>query len=641
MRVSRRVVAAVSIAAICASLLAVFGGRARLHPRDAREAGAQAVQAEPASLRWREGVQTLYSLDWAASTRGEVMPAQAGKQAGEITVDTAMEADLGLEPVGVKGAGGEQTVAFSLTALRKFSVKMMDKEGVPDAAAAQELVGPVAFATIDARGQVREIRYDEGASPAAQQTLRAVVQLFQISRQEGALTDWDAVESGAAGPLQVHYSLQSGGDRRALLRKPVAYQSLDAVQGAGPLDGRQDLAGESRLVLDDDGQLEQARGHEQLSYTRPGSERPALSASMTFSLSRTGQRPSPGVRLAQKAALRPAQALGEHPKDPGLEARRDARMAAYIDAEKLSAEIEHAQGGAKPDHAFLARAGAWLRLHPEGSKALVKRFELGTTTAKGRGYILDLLAEAGDANAQAAMREALLTPAAAEKGGGQGILLQRFTWVKAPNAESARFLSDVMTSKESSAAATQGAAVALGSVVHKLQQMGHEDLASTYNRGLLSSLEEAGDVGQKRALLSALGNAGREENLPALLKYVGDEEPGVREQAASALRSVDSKEAAQGLLKLASDPLVGVSTLALRSLAQQTLGEDEWSALRKLAEAGRTNASADTMFVELVRKQRAAAGSAGDEILRALQKRNQGGENDIAEMIEQLLAQKG
>ena len=206
---------------------------------------------------------------------------------------------------------------------------------------------------------------------------------------------------------------------------------------------------------------------------------------------------------------------------------------------------------------------------------------------------------------------------------------------------SARFLSLVMTSTDSSAAATQGAAVALGSVVHKLQQMGHEDLASTYNRGLLSSLEEAGDVGKKRALLSALGNAGREENLPALLKYVGDEEPGVREQAASALRSVDSKEAAQGLLKLASDPLVGVSTLALRSLAQQTLGEDEWSALRKLAEGGRTNASADTMFVELVRKQRAAAGSAGDEILRALQRRNQGGENDIAEMIEQLLAQKG
>jgi hypothetical protein len=634
MRVSRRVVAVVSIVAICASLLAVFGGRSRPAPREA--AALAQAQALPASLRWREGVQTLYSLDWTASTRGEVMPAQAGEQAGEITIDTAMEADLGLEPVGLPGEGGAQTVAFSLTSLRKFSLKMMDKEGVPDlAVAAQELVGPVAFATIDGRGQVREIRYDEGASPAAQQTLRAIVQLFQISRQEGALTDWEAVESGAAGPLKVHYS----GDRRALLRKPVAYQGLDAAQG--PLDGRQDLSGETRLFLDDDGQLEQARGHEQLAYTRPGSQRPALSSDMTFTLGRTGQRPSPGVRLAQRAALRPPQPLGEHPKDPGLEARRDARMAAYLDADKLSAEIDHIQGGSKPDHAFLARAGAWLRLHPEGAKALVKRFELAATTAKGRGYILDLLAEAGDANAQAAMREALMTPAAAEKGGGQGILLQRFTWVKAPNADSARFLAQVMTAKESSAAATQGAAVALGSVVNKLQQMGHEDLASTYNRGLLSSLEEASDVGKKRALLSALGNAGREENLPALLKYVGDDEPGVREQAASALRSVDSKEAAQGLLKLASDPLVGVSTLALRSLAQQTLGDSEWSELRKLAEAGRTNASADTMFVELVRKQRGAAGSTGDEILRAIQRRNQGGENDIAEMIEQLLAQKG
>ena len=211
MRVSRRMVAGVSIAALCASLLLMFGGRSR---SGAQVAGVQkAASVQASGLRWREGVQTLYSLDWTAGSRGELMPSQAGKEPSEITVDTVMEAEVGLEPVGAPGASGAQTVAFSLTALRKFSVKMMGKEGAPEVATvARELVGPTAFATIDARGQVREIRYSEAASPAAQQTLRAVVQLFQISRQEGALTEWEALESGSAGPLKVHYS----GDRRAL-----------------------------------------------------------------------------------------------------------------------------------------------------------------------------------------------------------------------------------------------------------------------------------------------------------------------------------------------------------------------------------------------------------------------------------------
>jgi hypothetical protein len=628
------VVSSVVLVVVLCTLAAVFVGRGR---RAAGRGTAEATAAAaPGGLTWREGVQTLYSLDWTAGARGELMPAQQGapNPANDMVVDTVLEAGLALEPIGRRG--DLETVAFSLTSLEKFSVRMMGNEGVPDlAAAARELVGPAAFASFDARGQVREIRYEESASPAAQQTLRAIVQLFQLARQQGAEAEWDAVESGASGQLAVRYK----GDRRALVRSPLRYQSLDAVQG--PLDGRQVLEGETRIALDDDGQLEQSRGFERLAYTPDGAPRPAVSADMTFQLTRTGRRASPGVLLAKKAAARPPQPLSAHPKDPGLDARRDARMAAYLDEDKLSQEIDHHQGGAKSDHSFLARAGAWLRLHPEGAKALAARFQLASTNALGRGFILDLLAEAGDANAQAAMREALMTAAAAEQGGGQGVLLQRFTWVKAPDAASARFLAQVMTSKQSSLAATQGAAVALGAVVNKLRLMGHEDLAQAYNRELVSSLKDTGEVGKKRALLSALGNAAREENVPTLLEYVGDAEPGVREQAASALRSVDSKEAAQGLLKLAADPLVGVSTLALRSLSQQTLGDGEWGELKRLAEAGRTNSSADTMFIQLVRKQREAAGASGDEILRALLRRNQGGENDVGEMIEQLLARGG
>lgn len=579
---------------------------------------------------------SVYALEWSASTKGEVSPAGSGRAAQLMKIDTAMTAEVLVESLGYQeGARGPLRLrAFSLRSLAHFSVKVMDQESVPDlVAAAKELTGPAAVASFDARGQVQGVAYDETPSPAAKQLLRAVVQLYQHTGPALSESAWEATESGTAGDLRVRYS----GDGTNFVRAPLEYTTLDSAPGV--LDGRQVLTGETRFVVGDDARLESASGHEELSYRRPGQEEASFVSEMTFTLTRTGgglaRQPDPAA-----LAARVYQPLQERPADPGLAARRDQRMAALVSAEAISLEIEHYAGGAKIDHSFLARAAAWLRVHPEGAKALEQRFELATTSIKARGFILDLLVAAGDKNAQTVLRAALASPAAASTPGDHGLFLQRFSFIDKPDPDSARFLREVMVKAASTPQAQQGAAVALGSVVQALEHQGHPELAATYNRELVERLGEAKEKNQQRALLSALGNAGRPENVATLLTYVGASEPTVREQAASALRSVDSQDARAALITLAADAQGGVSMLAIRSLSQQALSGADWASLRGEVEKGRVNTAADSLLVELVRKQRAQAGEAAEVILRAVLARNPGGENDLGGVIGAMLAQR-
>jgi hypothetical protein len=620
--------------AIALGLLAVVAGvtfavvRSGAGNTQAARAAGQTVDTSHGDLH----EANLYELDWTASTLGEVSPAGSGREAQLMKVDTALTGQVLVEPLGHRD--GLELRAFSLRALSKFSVKVMDQESIPEVAlAGKELIGPVAIASFDARGQVQGIAYDETKSPAAKQLLRALVQLFQHTGPAKDEAAWEVVESGAAGSLLVRYQR----DGQGFVRVPLEYKTLETAPGA--LDGRQVLTGETRITLGADAELDTASGSELLSYRRPGQDKPSVSSAVTFTLSRGA---STQVRKPDPASLasRVYQPLQDHPADPGLEQRRDQRMAALVSAESISMEIERYSSGAKPDHAFLARTAAYLRVHPEAARALEQRFEAKGTTVKARGFILDLLVGAGDANAQEVLRKTLGSEAAAMSPGDHGIFLQRFSFVSMPDAQSARFLDETMTAKSSSAKAQQGAAVALGSVVQAFAQQGHAALAASYNQELVTRLSEATDKDQQRALLTALGNAAQPDNASTILPYANSAEPTVREQAASALRNTDTPEAHAALIKLSADVQSGVSSLAIRSLSQQALSGEDWATLRDEVEHGQLNAAADAGLVDLVRKQRAQGGAEGDAILRSLLARNSGAENDLGGLIEALLAQR-
>src|SRR5207237_9633118 len=114
-----------------------------------------------------------------------------------------------------------------------------------------------------------------------------------------------------------------------------------------------------------------------------------------------------------------------------------AARAGGLTAQQLFDEVVvFAAAGAIADQArFVWRAGALLELQPELSGKLAALFEQPGMSGDGRAMILDLLAAAGHAQAQAAMRRSLASPAAREKPQAFAELVQPLGLVDDPGPQ--------------------------------------------------------------------------------------------------------------------------------------------------------------------------------------------------------------
>lgn len=575
------------------------------------------------------GERRVYDLEWSAHTRAQVAPAQS--EVSGIDAETRITGEVAVEQLGANAAGSIEAVSYEALRDHAFRLAGQDVASDPEKTRA-ELVGKRVYVTRSQRGEVLGVSFDSDTSPATRTALRALVQAMQVTTSNDAT--WEAEEATSVGRMRMQYRR----DGEALQRKAVALVALDAV--SGPLDGTQALTGGAHIELAPTGRLAAMEDVEHWSYTRPGSSVAAIDTEFSFVLRMKAVSPF-DARALQARVPRTMQALAEPVQDQDLARRRDLRLSQGITKEALLLAIDRFEKGMRPGGDMIVRAGAFLRLHPEANREIVARFRDPQATFKGRGFALDLLASAGDAPAQAAMREAIASEAARTHADDLGMYVQRFTLVAEPRPESATFLQQeyLRSRKDDQLPAAQGAAATLGAVVNKLDRGGDRDAASAAHDLLRAELRDATDPAMQRALLAGLGNAKRMEDVPEISALAGSTEPLVRAQVAGALRSMDSPEARQVLLGLAGDPDVSVATSVFASLKQQTLTLEDWEALAQVVRAGRTNPSADTILVELIRERRASAGASGTAILEALLARSMGADSDLGEVISQLLAQ--
>ena len=588
-----------------------------------------------AGLQWPAGTRSLYSLAWTVQTWGGVGPGQLAKNAStlEFTADT--EGEVAIDSLGDDGAGLRLAVSYAKFSRLDFGVAGKPASDDPRKTMAA-LQGHPAFVSLSPRGEVREVAFERDASPDLKRALRALVQQLQFTLPEAGEAEYDAVEPAALGALRVHYQR----DGQSLQRTPAAFVTLDAVQGA--LDGKQKLRGGAAILLDPQG-LQAVLDTEEWSYVRAGEKEDAIGTRFVFRMQRTGQAVAELQPLRQQLRLAQAQPFSAPIEDTGLDGRRDARLASEMTEEKLLLGIEHFEKGQRPGHEFIVRAGAFLRLHPEAMKALVARFRSDGLGFRGRGLILDALASAGDARAQAALREALQSPAAHGEPKDYGMLVQRLTFLDAPEPETERFLEDELTRARQGhdIPARQGAAAALGAVASHLRHAGQADLSRVAAERLRTELEDTDDPAVRLGALAGLGNAARPDDVELLRSWAANDDPRTRSQVASSLRAIDAPQARETLLELAGDGSSGVASSALASLTQQKLSDAEWAQLQRLVTAGKVASGADAALVELIRQHKDQAGQAGLAILRAIQARNNSPDNDLMHTIEMLLGQSG
>jgi hypothetical protein len=591
--------------------------------------GATAVSLP--RLRFEVGERASYQVNWQVKTGAGMAPAQVSGVPSSLAFTSKLTGTVDVETLAV--AGDEATLAVSFAQLDDFSFEMHGRDAIRDRAATVEaLRGKRAFVTINTRGVISAIAFDATTEPGTRNALRGLVMQMQLSLPGEASDSWQADEAVAVGRMQFVYS----GDGSRISRAPRALVALDAAPGS--LDGRQSVRGSAAFALAE-GKLATIEDRETWSYTRSGATAPVVAHDSVFVMKKVASTRF-DVSTVTRPTL-PGRPLEETVADASQEQRLDAALAREMTREKLIRGLEHFDAGQKAPHDYVARAGAFLRLHPEAARVLVGQFARKDMSLRGRGMILDILANAGDANAQSTMRELLITREAHESRTGFGLLVQRFTFVDQPDATSVAFLENLLRdSRTTDLPGAQGAAASLGAVANRLARSGDTTRAAEASALIAEELASVTNPDHMRALIAGLGNAGDGKHVRILEEVAHHDDPRVRAEVAGALGSIRTEAARKLLVELAVDPDATVGVLVFSSLGHHELRDAEWNKLADVAKAHRTATSADASFVDLVRKQRDSAGAHGIEILQALQMRNAGPDNDLAQVIAQLLARK-
>lgn len=578
-------------------------------------------------VHWPLDKRYTYALSWRAKTSGEVAPAQDGTSSQSLGFESAIDGEIALERAGAK-------VALSWTRIDKLSLRMEGHDAAPEQEPIKKsIVGQPAFLDIDDRGRILAIAFPPQMNPSVAAILRSVSLELRYTLPESDVTEWEARERDPLGEVQVRY--RSG--LRQLARETVSYSQLDAVPGT-LANGTQELHGGGVIELDADGIPQSIEDTIGASFFRQGGTSPAIASSWSFTLHRTSEARGVTPGLALLAGKLQPQPIAGQVADPDREKRFDTRAAEGVTFDSLMLTFDRFENGAKHDRAFVVKAAAWLRLHPDQVPYMVAKFKSKDLTVRGRGLIMDVLAQTNTPVAQKAMRMALETPEARTKPKDFSTLVQRFTFVNAPDKESVEFLSREYFDDlhAGNVTAAQGSIVALGSLVRRLDDQLEHDQARAVNERIRAELHNARAPEIRAALVAALGNAARDEDVADLAQAASDDDVRVRDQVATALRSVDSPAARSALLTLAGDSTGAVAIHAMDSLQKQTLGDDDWRALASLAREGKTTGASDAAFVALVR-EKGPARQEGREILTKLLKRNQGGDNDLPVIIRSVL----
>ena len=127
-------------------------------------------------------------------------------------------------------------------------------------------------------------------------------------------------------------------------------------------------------------------------------------------------------------------------------------------------------------------------------------------------------------------------------------------------------------------------AYSLGAVAGHLAADGDTASANVYANELKRDLNQARDPNERAQLLTALGAAGRSEDLPTIVVMAADPDAAVRRAAAGALRNDASAEGLSVLLRLVADPIPPVQQAALRVLSQRALALATLDALAEIVE---------------------------------------------------------
>jgi hypothetical protein len=456
------------------------------------------------------------------------------------------------------------------------------------------------FVEVSPNGTVRGVRTSAETNSVAASYLKGLwAVLLAVTQPERS---YEVEERSVIGLSKVRYTWRKNArSSRELLKLRESWTNVAAV--SGPLSDKDvEKRGGALAVLSSKGHLESMQAEDTLRVAeKSGDVAYELSRKVEVKLERIEGFSQSQELLARLIALRSTKLEEVEVSDQAEQKALLQRTMGMDVARVVTDLLRYGDGGQMPDHArWVWRATGALKLDPKGCTELAKVAVDTNRSSDGRRFITELLVSVGSDEAQAALRE-LLSADTTKSDPKYYDILQRLSLLEHPQPETAQFAQSLL--KDGSFEVRMGSAFTVGALSRALSANGDETLGAQLNTELRGLMESAKDSDEQAGYLAALGNAGREDNVPYIAKAAQSPSSDVRRTTADALRHTQTKEAESTILDLASDRDDSVQRAALETLEGWKLEPRHIEALEKKLEEGRITPQAKTNLTRLLAQE--------------------------------------
>ena len=440
--------------------------------------------------------------------------------------------------------------------------------------ALEELLALPALVRMRADGALLGFAFDPRSNGFVNNLVRSIVCGFRFVVPQDAKTGWEGEEADPTGIATVRYDWldDQRGDERRLRRTKTCYRAAPGQ--------RRDLEVGYEVRSIAVAMLSSALG-----WLRSAQVDETLTAKAGAASLRSSTEYEASLELATHTLLRLAE-LPDVSWDrlwAGVEGVEDTKAIGDSSDRELSelelgdatfasllADIQALTAITPLDSAALTAAShklaVLLRLHPDALEQLGRA--LPTVTPFAADVLLGAVGAAATGPAQR-----LLAGVAGDAGSAPHLrlsALDSMIQIGAPDDAVLASVRNLADDPDAGARLRNKSLLVLGALASRQPQSESTDRDAVVAE-LIGREDRARSAGQLQHWLHALGNSGHEDTLPAIQRYLGDDNAAVRNAAVSALRQFDTPQATSALLDRArSERDLRVRALAVEGLAQRS-----------------------------------------------------------------------
>jgi hypothetical protein len=515
---------------------------------------------------WPADTTTTYQVDWRTRTSANV----AVEGRAELGSDIRTEGELVVHSYGLRNGSTLLSVKFGKLGVAEAVA--MGRPLAPSDDLKKQLLEADAVVSMEGAGTVRDIRFSRSTTPLARTVLRALVleMCAQIAPSSG-----DGEVETALGRANVTHAT----DGNTVTTSRTRYSSLVAFpDGVDPsADGKLDAHG--KVEMSAEHAVRSIHGTEEIVIGNAGGAVEGFQSRTELTATLSERKKTPSLSAPEYAPDAPQKHKeGDNERAESLRRRSMGVTGETVFSDVRVASLLPKQGAT----AWIWHDSAFLELHPEEAPLLLDRASK-SLDLNGQAAAFDIVVISGTPAAQSALLSAMRSWAGASEP-SYIVLIQRLGFLRHPTAEMLAFVASERTRLWGT---DQGraCAFALGALAAAAREK-DLDAAKAIVASLAADLQKATLDADRDALVRALGNAGFESSLDAILSQRASESADVRVAVATALRRIQGRRTQDALLGMVVDQEPRVAREALESLFRRPLDADGWTGLHKAFDQG-------------------------------------------------------